>query len=787
MLTEKNKKPEHANTAAGKDSILNAKAAAPSGEGRTSGSGLKGASAYGEAKKDTAPSEGHGPAEASMLAMIRENLQYNLGTLLLGLLVMLFNSPILMALSLSDLKRRLDDVAVESVQLMSNNGATSVFMAEKITDIETRMSAAANELLSGATGLMAFIVPVAALLCARAMFIYLMNRPTVDFYLSEPVSRTKRFFANYFSGAVIMLICMVFGFVGSHIVAICFGVKDINVPAALLAQFGYLLIFLLLYSTFIIAIMLTGRPFAAVAAAVVIHGLGIAVYGILSGYFNLFETFSYKSVAGFEKLYYTTPLYYLIEFVSEISSRAGVFGAGAIKLMGITAVLDILLIAISAVLHRIRPSEACGRTLSFSRTALPLRLILSVVGGLLISFFGFTEPGIGWILFFLVLGTLIAHAICEISFNMDIRKLFSHKIEKLICVIAGAAFALVFILDPFGYDSYMPDTEDLESVAFSYGGDFEGRLAIPLSDYELRVETETPDIKYTEKYYDERPDELSRMAITEEPYVEAVLSLLKIGADRASAINDNDNDIHERAQETSLPEDNFRVYSVDAVYRLKNGKVKYRTYVINNREIKEHMPEIFTSMEYKTALYPILELSENELSPGIFGIEFKEPEFGKGLTLRGELDGTSLGVSAQSNIDWEDNVKVYRLPEDELQAELLSALKQDITDMRYEDYYDWSYSVYKEVDDEGVERYHSDSDLYRGEQQEGTYIVDDVLHFVPASSVKLAAHYNNISYEDIDGNIRLNYVYYDYQDIYPIFESFDNVRAVLSERGLIEE
>ena len=77
---------------------------------------------------------------------------------------------------------------------------------------------------------------------------------------------------------------------------------------------------------------------------------------------------------------------------------------------------------------------------------------------------------------------------------MDIRRLFDHKIEKLICIAAGLVFICIFIFDPFGYDSYVPKAEDVESVAFSYSGDFEAKYAIPDSEYDLRVMKEDPDM-----------------------------------------------------------------------------------------------------------------------------------------------------------------------------------------------------------------------------------------------------------------------------------------------------
>lgn len=724
--------------------------------------------------------DGGGGFQASVLSMIRENLHYNLGTLLLGLLVMLFNCPILTALSLSDIKHRMDQVMVSSTAI-SIDGPTSVFIAEKISSYQTQMTSAANELLSGRGGLMSVIVPVAAILCARAMFIYLMQRSTADFYFSEPLSRTRRFCANYISGVIIMLLCMAFGFLGSLIVSICFGVTGLLIPEALMTQLGFLLIFLIFYSTFIIAMLLTGKPFAAVAAAIVINGIGMALYAIFMVYLNLFETFAYESQAPFEKLWYLCPLYYMVDFLNEAGSRAGVLEAGSLRLMGIMALISVFLIAAAALLHRIRPAESCGRTLSFKATSRPLRILLAVIGGLLISFLGFTEAGILWIFFFAVLGTIIVHAICEISFNMDIRRLFDHKIEKLICIAAGLVFICIFIFDPFGYDSYVPKAEDVESVAFSYSGDFEARYAIPDSEYDLRVMKEDPDMIYTGEYYDGKPELMDRMAITEEPYVSSVLDLMREGARRASGINDMGSDSYDSPDN----EEDHEIFYVNAVYRLKNGRLKYRNYHISSEELSEHMPNIFPSMEYKTAMYPILELSEDELLPGLFGIEYKDREAGEELQRRGKLSGKILALEGRSNIDWKEFGNVYDINEDaSFEKELLAALKKDLEEMQYEDYHEWLYSVDEVYEDDGTKGYFSDSKYYKGEQEAGVYLNCDLLHFVPASSVELSELRGLMTETDIYGGYR---EYYEYEDIYPIFESFTHVRELLSEHGLLSE
>ncbi len=705
----------------------------------------------------------------SLPAMIRENLHYNLGTLLLGLLVMVFNYPINLALNLSDIKNSMDTFM--TTQVTDTNGPTSIFMVEKISDYARRMTAAANNVLSGEGSLILVIVPVAAILCARCMFNYLMSRSTVDFYLSEPVSRTKRFFANFLSGIIIMFICLMTGYLLALAVAVAFGVQGLMVAGSLTACAGYMLSFMILYLTVILAMLACGRPFAAVAAVIVINGFAYSIYAILMVYQNFFETYMVYGASPLDKLSYGAPLYYFGELCANIASKAGPMGTENIRLMGLMAAIVLGLTALAAVLHRIRPSEACGRTLAFPVSKLSLRIILTIIGGLLMSFLGVYQSGLFWVFFFAILGVLICHAIIEAVFNMDIRTLLSHKLEAAGCVALTVGFMCIYILDPFGYDRYVPKAEDVSSVAVDFSGYFAARDAIIRSDYEYSFRSERPEDIYSSEYWAGEPDILGRMYISEEPYVEAALNLGQRGADHASGINDG-----KSYSFYSTSEDAEETYIVCMAYRLRSGKTRYRQYLLSDSDIQELMPDVFASIEYKEAMYPILGISEDQL--GLFGIEYASEKEASELVKAGALDGSSLRTEACATRDWEPYGEVYDINKDqELRADLLSALQADIREMSFDDYTEWQYAVDSGYNEETkrVEVF-SSSELYQGEDIPGTYIVKDLLYYIPESAILI----DELESEDPYSYER----YYSYRDIYPVFDSFDHVREVLEGYGL---
>ncbi len=713
------------------------------------------------------------PGAVSFFGMIREDLHYNIGTLLLGLLVMVFNYPINLALQLSDLRTRMENaIALTSTEIAAADGPTSVFVAEKTRDYALRMTDAANRVLDGTGGLMAIIVPVAAVLCARCMFSYLMNRSTVDFYLSQPVSRTRRFFANYLSGILIMLICLMTGYVLTLPVAFSYGVSGINIAGSLVASAGYMLTFLILYASVILAVLICGRIFAAVAAVIVINSIGFSIYAIGMVYLNFFDTYLEYGSNALEKLYYTSPIYYLVRYCEILSGKSGVFGAEGLRFILGMAVLSVALTLFAALLHRIRPAEACGRTLAFGPTKLPLRIILSIIGGLLLSFLGCSQSGVFWVFFFGIAGVIIAHAIIEIVFNMDVRMLFSHRIETGLCALAAVGFICIFVFDPLGYDSYVPKASELSSTALDFSGYFDTRDAILRADHEYEYRVEKPEEIYTETYWDSDPFVMDRMAITEEKYVEAVLRLASCGAENASGYNLRYYSEHSQQDEET--------YYVDVAYRMSSGRVRYRRYELTDSQIRQYMPDIFLSMEYKEAMYPILELSEDEI--GIFGLEYADAKEAEAKEEEGRIS-ESIMTEPYASRDWESYGYVYDINDDEqFEKELLSALKADIRDMTFEDYETWYYTVDEGYNEEtGRVETFSDSEHFRKGDLPGNYITKDILYYIPKSELELM----ELRYGQ-DAGYGFSYTY-DYRDLYPLFDSYTNTKELLTEYGYLAE
>ncbi len=69
------------------------------------------------------------------------------------------------------------------------------------------------------------------------------------------------------------------------------------------------------------------------------------------------------------------------------------------------------------------------------------------------------------ILFGLIFAFLLSYGIIEIIYNFDIRYAFCYKKQILICAVLSLIIAGVFRFDIFGYDSYIPKEDKIESMS----------------------------------------------------------------------------------------------------------------------------------------------------------------------------------------------------------------------------------------------------------------------------------------------------------------------------------
>lgn len=326
---------------------------------------------------------------------------------------------------------------------------------------------AAMEHIRFGNGMLVFLLIIAAVVMGISSFSYLHNKKKVDFYHSIPVRREKLFLVQFIDG--ILLTAGAFGvnLILAVMVASFYGVHGSRVISAALSSFCLnMLYYCLNYSVVVIAVLLTGNTIISLMGTAVFFFFMPAMSLILTHYFSVFFM-----TAPSSSWISQSPLIWIMERMSPLYANMASLGidlekAGFPWMQSLVDGAAFLLLNLAALfLYRFRPSEAAGKAMAFKVSMAPIRILLvlgaGMGGGM---FFWSLQSQVKWGIFGVICATLICHCIIEIIYQSDFKKLFSHKIQLVICLTAGCLLFLGFRYDWCGYDSYIPSEDKIASM-----------------------------------------------------------------------------------------------------------------------------------------------------------------------------------------------------------------------------------------------------------------------------------------------------------------------------------
>ena len=100
-----------------------------------------------------------------------------------------------------------------------------------------------------------------------------------------------------------------------------------------------------------------------------------------------------------------------------------------------------------------------------------------------------------WLIFGVVFGVFVIHALIECIYEFDVRAIFCHK-KQLIVIMLGSLFIMAsFSADLFGYDRYIPKASSVESIeikptevnSYGYWGKGEERAGLKGEEKQLAL------------------------------------------------------------------------------------------------------------------------------------------------------------------------------------------------------------------------------------------------------------------------------------------------------------
>ena len=368
----------------------------------------------------------------------------------------------------------------------------------------------------------------------------------------------------------------------------------------------------LLYTVASAAMMLTCNIVVALLGTAVFFSYGPAVVALSMVYINnWFKTYR-ETVAMsdlFEKLLertspFTAYLYALGDFAEGQNVTMAV----------VTALLVTVVLAVGTYfLYRLRPSEAAGKAMAFPKTENVIRVLIVIPVGVVFGMFFFAlRDTLVWLLVGAAVGTVLAHCIIEIIFRMDFRRLFDRKLYLAGCLVVTLGLSMAGFKDWFGYDTWMPDTGKIQSMAINMEDD---------DTWVTYGEAEIPEDGSGRPYWNyanEAVYPLEHMELTD---FYPALELVKNGVQVQKNLRKYNGRIGNIWDEDD-PDIDWKTITVR--YHLNNGKNVSRVYSVRmDAEAEKCWEQVYDSVAFKMGKYPILSQSSQD-TDGIYFQQYNQ-------------------------------------------------------------------------------------------------------------------------------------------------------------------
>lgn len=423
--------------------------------------------------------------------------------------------------------------------------------------------------------LMLILICAAAVLCGIQGYSYLFYRVKVDMYHSQPVSKPVRFFSIYYNGAAYFLLPYLVNVLLALGVAGYYQLLDDELCRAALLSAGFQMIaFLAVYHTVILAVMLTGNYLTCLLGIGTLLGIEWGCRAIFCNYCSLyFQTYSSKNANGIKSPLFSVAIIFLQAlrngrlYTGEVSCEWLWQQMGSYMLRITLIGLFTLLLAYLAYYYR--AEESAGHSLVFGW----MRPMVKLVAVLFVSL------SVGWIMSLMagknlqltigaiVLGAVVTHCILQVIFEAHFKALLQGWWTLLAGTAAAFAVFACFHWDLTGYDTGIPRESSVESVAILF------------------------DAQLADQDYDERSYYKRHMFLTDYSQIEKLAA-----ADF----------FHQDTGENLYEQQDINYNNLTVLYRMKNGKQKYRQYCIDMAAQKKLMQAILSDQAYKEGAFPIL-------------------------------------------------------------------------------------------------------------------------------------------------------------------------------------
>ena len=440
--------------------------------------------------------------------------------------------------------------------------------------------------------MMAGVVIGIAVVSAGSTLYYLHSKKQTDFYESIPVKREALFRMAIQNSLFVFLIPLVVEEAIEFVVAgrQILGGGVFAVGEAIL---WYLFIFMATWLTMALAMIMTGNIIVGVLGfGVFATYFPIVLYNIFPLYAgSFFSTYSgntadsiYNSITNC-----LSPVWLGLRGMTNVNNST----ATQIKYMVLLLLWIVVLYVLCQILYGKRPAESAGRAMAFPKANTVIKVLLVIPSALYsgVIFYSLgNADSIFWLIFGVIFGAIVVHALIECIYQFNVRAAFSHK-KHLIFVLLASLFIMVsFTADLFGYDRYVPEASKLESVTIKpsnantygyWGKGQEGltgdtmKLALSAIKESVEVKNNSGNTNDSSSYYESRGGFLFKSVSKKE-------------------VTSSD-------------------IEIAATFRTKNGGLKTRNYTLRSKKARELYNKLYATREFKSDIYSLYTGDYNEI------------------------------------------------------------------------------------------------------------------------------------------------------------------------------
>lgn len=571
--------------------------------------------------------------------LMREDMKRRIWVIALMLLAFFFAMPVKLALLMEDAAQNQYYRYNDFEHFIQDGTLSAQEFASKLTELKTKV---VLEQVEFADGLVVLLVIGAAVLIGMTGFSYLYNKRKVDFYHSIPVRREFLFGVQYIDGILITAGVYLLVSVVTAVMSVAYGVPLGRILGVMIRSgLLHLLYFGLLYSTVVLAVMMTGN------LVVGILGTGVFFF-FLPGMMALLDAYCRGFFVTIPYELWTSPFEHAVYYVSPISAYLGAVGwdmeafGSHVAVVVNTFFAFLALSLLDLQLYRMRPSEAAGKAMAFKKSMAPVQILL-VLGGSMAGamfFWGLMRKN-HWAVFGALAAVVLGHCIIEIIYHFDFRKLFSHRLQLGLCAVAGLMLFFSFRYDWYGFDSYMPEEDKIASASMELGVDTDWllgeaavveengreawlthRLSEMIRDNMEITELSPALVLAGEGRKETLEGREDRMEIQTQAY--SVTNMV-LDSD-ASAVGiiggaDGPTSVFVAGKlgedEEALEEDQFST-SLTITYHLKNGRSVRRRYTLYLSNVMDAYRELWDQEEYRNKAYYVLDRSPEEYGSVVY-------------------------------------------------------------------------------------------------------------------------------------------------------------------------